>query len=137
MHTKLIFFDSLHQSMKGLKRGLAAFILILLFDYLWYESLLKNFYGQYMTTYKPSSKVLGVILSSLLLCSSITVQVASSSSEAIMYGALVGLVVYGCYNAVTLYRVDAWDWKVCLVDTTFGVFSTALVSYIIYIYFFG
>jgi uncharacterized membrane protein len=137
MHTHLVFFDTTDESIKGTIRGLVAFLIILFLDYIWYELLMKSFYDSYTSQSNLSAKTIGIFVSSLLLCSSLTVQLASSPKEAIIYGALVGLVVYGFYNSTNCYRVKGWDCKIGAIDTVFGIVSTSLVSFIVYKIFFG
>jgi uncharacterized membrane protein len=132
MHTKLIFFDSMDESVKGTIRGAVAFILIVIFDYIWYELIMKKFYDKYISNVSICKKTLGIVVSSLLLCSAIAVEIASSPWEAFVYGALVGLVVHGCYNFFNLYSISGWDMKITIIDTLFGVISLGISSFIIY-----
>ena len=136
MHTHLIFFDSVKQSIQGVIRGTIAFVLIIIFDYIWYELLLKKFYSKYMSSVNICKKTLALVMSSLLLCCAIAIAMSSSSLEAFVYGALVGLVVHGFYNFFNLYAIQGWDFRICLVDTFFGIISLGIVSYIIYNIFF-
>jgi len=80
MITKLIFFDNKEQSIEGTKRGLIAFVTLILCN-LYYSGELK-------------------VLESLLICSALGVQMPSNFYESIIYSALVGIVIFGvCYES--------------------------------------
>lgn len=123
MYSSIVFFDNVHESWKGTKRGFVAFIFIIFFWYLWYKIIMKNFYKpkKHFNTY--------LLMSSLLLCSAIAVQLPKTGYEAVVYGGLLGLVVYGFSNFTSKNTSNT---KV-LVDTVYGMVSTSMVSYLVFV----
>ena len=83
--SQLVFFDNHRNSVLGTKRGLISFIPLVLVIGI-----------AAATTYKEvplANKIGGILLISLVLCSAIGVQIATSYHSALVYGALVGVVV--------------------------------------------
>jgi uncharacterized membrane protein len=132
MYTKIIFFDKFQNSLQGLKRGTIAFNLILLFSSIWYSSM-KNFYKKYMTNTDKVRIIVGQIMTALILCSMIGVQISNSWQESMVYGALVGFSLFGGYNFINLTVNDKWDYNVVAVDTLYGIISMSLVSLIVFL----
>ena len=63
----------------------------------------KKFYQKYITYPKPSFRsIFPLILAIGFIASAISVQLPKSLGEAVIYGSLVGLVVYGVLNLVVL-----------------------------------
>lgn len=48
-----------------------------------------------------------------------------SMGSAVLRAALVGLVAYATYDLTNLATLQAWNWKLALVDTAWGVFLTS------------
>ena len=55
-----------------------------------------------------------------------------ASSEAVVYGMLVGLVVYGFMNIILFRFIKFWTVGVAIRNTCFGIVSVAIVSLITY-----
>lgn len=87
--THLIYFGNSNDSKYGTLRGTVAFIP--LFLVLMYAS-----YFYRTPSISMGARILAVGLAALLLCSAIGVQLPNTSSEAFLYGGLVGLVVSSC-----------------------------------------
>ena len=88
-NTRLIYFGDSNDSKYGTLRGSVAFAPIFLV-------LLGASYFYRTPPVSTSARILAVGLASLFLCSAVGVQLPSSSSEAALYGGLVGLVVSSC-----------------------------------------
>lgn len=130
--TKLVFFDTPKEGLKGTLRGLFAILLIVILSGLWYGLLLRKFYKRYTDDVKTSHIVIGCIMITFFLSSALCVQLSKSNSEALLYGALVGLTLFACMNAVLLISLKSWDFKISLIDTLFGVVMSMVVSWIVY-----
>lgn len=129
MKTKLIFFSHKGDSFLGLQRGITAFVTLVLLDMIWFR------YADYskIITKKEINKISAVI-SWILLSSAIGVQDSPSTyKESFVYGALVGLVVYGVYNSSNYSILESWDMEIVIKDTLWGVFvcgtAAAVVHY--------
>lgn len=139
MKTQLIYFDSFENSMKGMSRGLIAFITLIIFDLIRF-SLMK-------ITNKNNNvpkNIYSMILVYLILCSAIGVQLASKYSEALVFGCLIGLVVYGVLNFYNLsFNNEDLDsiprisnlpnFINILINVFLGVISCGIASSIVYI----
>lgn len=53
---------------------------------------------------------------------------AKNKKEAMMRGALVGLVIYGVYDATNFASLDRWTFKFSVMDTLWGTVLSALVA---------
>lgn len=132
MKTELIFIDTPENGRKGVLRGIMSIALILLFSYVWYYLNDSMYSGYRNNNVLLRNKVIGIVLSVFLLSSAIAVQLPSSATNAIVYGALVGFVVYGFVNAVNLMILKNWGLDIVVIDTMWGIVSTAVISYIVY-----
>ena len=128
MRTELIFFDSPKESMKGTTRGLIAFISLIIFDFIWFSLSSKTIYKT--VTKKPNIYV--VILVYLVLCSAIAVQLPKSYPEALVYGLLVGLVVYSVFN-LTSFSIFNWPLSTAIIDTIIGTINCGIAASLIYL----
>ena len=123
MKTQLFYFDGINRSKKGTLRGLVSTIILLIVN-----SLLYNLYNKYF-----NFNILYVLVMVVMIASAISVQNPSSVNEAVVYGGLVGLVVFGVVNLVLLMNRNGW-WKVeyMIKSTIVGIGSTILSAYVLY-----
>lgn len=128
MKTELIFFDTYENGLKGTKRGLIAFISLIILDLIWF-SLMKKYYP----VTRSNINIYSAIFVWLLLCSAIAVQIPKNISEAIVYGLLVGLVVYGIYNFTNLAILKEWNIKIAIIDTIWGTINCGIAALLIYL----
>ena len=71
---------------------------------------------KYYPVTRSNINIYSAIFVWLLLCSAIAVQIPKNISEAIVYGLLVGLVVYGIYNFTNLAILKEWNIKIAIID---------------------
>ncbi len=123
MKSSITFFDSLENSKRGTLRGISIFPIFIAINYLFYTYVLKikyNYYTQF--------------LFGLLIVSAIGIHTPSSANKAIVYGALLGLVIYGT-STLTLTDLDCKDKisnkKTCIY-LLWGVVTTSILSVILY-----
>lgn len=131
MKTELIFFDSVNESMKGTTRGLIAFISLIVFDFIWFSLSSKTVYK----TITKTPNIYAAILVYLILCSAIAVQLPNNYNEALVYGLLVGLVIYSVFN-LTSFSIFNWPLSTAIVDTIVGTISCGVASSLIYLIYF-
>ena len=129
MKTQLIFFGNYQDSIEGLKRGVIAFITLISLDMIWFQCM---DYSEVVT--KNKVNVYSALLVWLLLCSAVGVQEKPSTyKEALSYGMLVGLVVYGVYNSTNYSILKNWPVRIAIMDTLWGVFVCGMASLVVYL----
>lgn len=57
---------------------------------------------------------------------------ANSKKDAMMRGALVGLVIYGVYDATNFASLDRWTLKFSIMDTLWGTILSAAVAGVVF-----
>ena len=132
MRTELIFFDSIENSMKGTTRGLIAFISLILFDFIWFSLSSKTVYKS--VTKKPN--IYAAILVYLVICSAIAVQLPKTFNEALVYGLLVGFVIYSVFNLTSYAIFNSWSLSTAIIDTIAGTINCGIAAVMIYLIYF-
>lgn len=89
MKTQLIFFEDSETSRTGTLRGTVAFVAFTALFFIISKQIQRYDHG-----------ILAILMSALLISSAIGVQNSASLSESIVYGALVGLVVFGVSSSL-------------------------------------
>lgn len=131
MKTTLIFFDTIENSKKGTLRGLVAIITLILCDLIWFQIL----------DYKKEGGVtkkfnyISAFFAWLLICSAIGVQLPSKYKEALVYGILVGCVIYGVFNGTNYAINKDWSLKLSILDTLWGMTVCGIASSVVYVFF--
>ena len=129
MKTELIFFDSIENSMKGTTRGLIAFVSLIVFDLIWFSFSRDSVYKSIT---KSPPNIYAAILVYLIICSAIGVQLPKSYSEALVYGILVGLCIYGVFNLTSYAIFDNWSLSTAIIDTIAGTINCAIAASLVY-----
>ena len=130
MKTELIFFDSIENSMKGTKRGLIAFISLIIFDYIWFSFSSKTVYKS--ITKKPIN-IYAALLVYLVICSAIGVQLPKSYKEALVYGLLVGFAIYSVFNLTNYAIFNNWSLGTTIIDTIMGMINCGIAASLVYL----
>jgi uncharacterized membrane protein len=118
-----------------LKTALAA-VLFAVLDFVWIGLLLKNFYTKMLEPAIGTIRFnLGpAIFVYILLGLGVTffsAKVGNTPLTALGLGALLGLVVYGVYDATNGATIANWSLQFALVDIFWGILATGLVSALI------
>ena len=129
MKTQLIFFDSIEESRKGTLRGLVAIAVLIILDLLWFQIM------DYSPIITKKFNFISAFITYVLLCSAIGVQQPNSVEEAIVYGALVGFVIYGVFNGTNYSTNKNWTVKIALLDTMWGMFVMSAAATVVYFIF--
>ena len=79
--------------------------------------------------------IISGLISWLLICSAISVQLPKSYKEAVVYGMLVGLVIYGVFNSTNFAINKDWSLKLSILDTMWGVVVCGIASSVVYLIF--
>ena len=127
MKTELIFFDNWSNSMKGTNRGLIAFITLIIFDIIYL-----NFTKDYYYISKDPINIYSAILTWLVICSAISVQIPKSVQESALYGALVGFSLYSVFNLTNYSILKEWKIHNVIMDTIWGTFLCCITAIIVY-----
>lgn len=126
MRTQLIFFDNIDESKKGTLRGLVAISVLIILDLIWFQIM------DYSPIISKPFNYFSAAFAYLLLCSAIGVQLPRSIQEAIVYGALVGLAIYGVYNGTNYAINKQHTLKITVLDTMWGMFVMSTASIVVY-----
>jgi uncharacterized membrane protein len=117
--------------------ALAVFFAI---DMVWLGLVAKNFYAKHLGyLMKADVNWLAAIIFYLLFIVGIVVFVISPALEqkswlqALMYGALFGLITYATYDLTNLATIQNWPLIVTVVDLVWGMVLSASVSIITYL----
>jgi uncharacterized membrane protein len=129
MITTIGFFNNKHESNLGTIRGLIAFPIVLILGSLWYFYLLTKI--DKTTKIKLSFKsVISLLISALILVSAVGVQLPKDTKTAVVYGALVGLSVFGIRNLFNI--AHGAPILSSTTDVVFGILLTSLCSFTVH-----
>ncbi len=115
--------------MNYLKFFLIAFPVFLALDFLWLGLISNSFYLKEFGSLARragdsfSPNWIAALLSYFLIIVGITVFVmpkAGGSFQALLFGALFGVIVYGVYDLVNLAVIQEWSLKLTVVDILWG-----------------
>jgi len=122
-----------------MKAILAAYagglLLFLALDYLWLGHVARDFYAQQLGDLLRDPPQLGIAtLFYLAYVAGIVffaVQPALRGAglwQAVLYGALLGLLAYGTYDITNLATIKGWPVAVSLADMAWGTFVSAITA---------
>jgi uncharacterized membrane protein len=116
--------------------ALAAFFAI---DMIWLMAVAKNFYRKQIGfLMRPDVNWIAAIIFYLLFITGLVIFVISpavvkhSWSQALIYGALFGLITYATYDLTNLATLKDWPLLVTIVDLIWGMVLSASVSIVTY-----
>jgi uncharacterized membrane protein len=111
--------------------------LIGILDGLWLGVIMRTTNAKLLSSWMTDSiKWTPALLVYPLLAIGITVFVlpkVSSIGTAVLFGALWGLLVYGVYDLTNAAIISGWPIKFVLMDITWGILSSAIVTLITYL----
>jgi uncharacterized membrane protein len=133
MKSSIVFFDNLENSKRGTLRGMVIFPIFILITLVWFFFTKKPLYDKHIDTVSKDRLWVALSVSALLTVSAIGVHTPNTLQKAVVFSGLVGFVVYGITNATMLATTKKWDYSISLIDILWGIFSTSLLGYILYI----
>jgi uncharacterized membrane protein len=136
MRTELIFFETKYESKRGTVRGAVALGCLTVLTFLWYGVAMKSFYKGRIDNVSPANFWVGIIVSAFLIISAIGVQLPTNAQTALVYGGLLGAVIYGVSNGTLLMVSNKWTIGLATLDVLWGILSTTMISFLIYRIFF-
>ena len=127
MFTKLFFI------------ALAVFFAI---DIVWLSLIAKNFYRRHIGfLMRPDVNWIAAVIFYLLFIAGLVTFVISPAVEkhswtnALLFGALFGLITYSTYDLTNLATIKNWPVLVTIVDLAWGMLLSASVSLLTYLIF--
>lgn len=133
MKSSIVFFDTSENGNRGTLRGLVIFPIFIILTLVWFSFTKKPLYDKHIDNVSKDRLWIAMGVSALLLVSAVAVHTPDTLKKAVVYAGLVGLVVYGITNVSMLATSNKWSYTIALIDTVWGVLSTALLGYILYI----
>jgi len=127
-------------------RFLLSFCLFLFLDATWLLCMSKTLYKQFLDDHieKTTSHKTRVFFECLyILISALFVSICvyfESYSSAIVFGCIIGFVIYATFNITTLVitpmwgRTEPYTWKVPIIDTIWGMFLWSVVCGFIFLF---
>lgn len=117
-----------------------ALTVFFLIDMIWLGFVAKNFYAKHIGfLLKADVNWIAAIMFYLLFILGVVIFVITPAIDkrswvnALMYGALFGLVTYATYDLTNLATVKNWPLIVTIVDLAWGTILSASVSIITYL----
>ena len=133
MKSQIIFFDTVENSKRGTARGAVILPFLLIFSAIWYLVIMKKFYMNHIDDTNIFRKILSVCIIAFMLISALGVHNPDSFIKAIVYGGLLGFVIYSCWNSVIYMVHTNWTIWISIIDIIWGTISTSILGGILYI----
>jgi uncharacterized membrane protein len=131
MKSNIVFFDNKENSKRGTLRGVVIFPIFIILTLIWFLTT-KKLYYKHIDRVNTLRLFIGVVICGILIVSAIGIHTPDTVKNAVIYGSLVGFVIYGVSNSVLLMTSNKWDYSITIIDTIWGILSTSLLSYIMY-----
>lgn len=128
--------------MNILKVFIFTFISFLAIDLVWLGVLAKDIYQKhigFLLAPKPNwvAAIVFYLLyvAGVLFFASYPAYKTGLVKNAVIYGALLGLLTYGTYDLTNLAVLKNWPLQITIIDLIWGTFLTASVSYFGFLFF--
>lgn len=121
--------------------SLAGIISFIVLDYIWLATIAKSFYLDKLSSHiKIENGALVPYLPAIPLVYLVAVigiwvfvlSKVTTISEAFLYGALLGFVMYAFYDFTNLATLKDYPWSLTLVDMLWGTFLVGTVTAIMF-----
>jgi uncharacterized membrane protein len=132
MKSSIVFFDSFENSKKGTLRGLVIFPIYIILTLIWFYFTKKTIYDKSIDDVDKYRLYVSLGISALIIVSAIGVHTPNTTKKAIFYAGSIGLIIYTFRNATLLSSSNKWGYGISVIDTTWGVISSALLGFILY-----
>ena len=131
MKSTIVFMDHIENSKRGTLRGFVIFPIFIIMTIIWYF-LTKKLYVKHIDKVSTSRLWFAFLMCTLLIVSALGVHTPDTAKKALVYGLLVGFVIYGISNLTLLAVSNKWDYFISLIDTLWGIISTGILSLILF-----
>ena len=119
---------------------LIAFVVFFIIDMLWLGLIAKNVYQKFIGhLLKKDVNWVAAIIFYLLFIIGLVVFVIepavakASLTDALLYGALFGLITYATYDLTNLATLKSWPIGITYIDLAWGTFLGASTSSLVYL----
>ncbi len=107
-------------------------VIFLGIDAVWLGVLAKPFYDKQLAPFNRSLNLTAAIGVYLLLIAGILLFVlpkaGSDPTQALLWGAVFGLISYGVYDLTNMATLADWSWNLVIVDMLWGAFLCGVTS---------
>lgn len=119
-----------------IKKYFVALTIVLLIDLVWLMILMKSFYAQQLSGFERPEVVplWSAFLAWTLIPLGIVLfvdQLAKNNKQAVVYGAVYGLILYGLYGFTNYAILANWTMILLIVDVIWGMFLCSTSSLIL------
>lgn len=115
---------------------ITSFISAIVLDLLWLGVITKPLVTKWLAPWMTGGfKIWPAFIVYVLLALGTTFFVfpkITNLGTAALYGALLGLIIYGVYDMTNLSTISNWPWKFALMDMAWGTTAGALIAMISY-----
>jgi uncharacterized membrane protein len=125
---------------KIIKRITASSISFAALDAVWLGVVMKDFFREHLGDIARGSgngiepDWTAAVLVYILLVAGVNIFAVSNKSgikripDSLVRGALFGFITYGIYDLTNMATLEAWTWKMSIIDMLWGAFLCATVS---------
>ncbi len=121
--------------MEIIRNLIITLVVFLGIDFIWLGLIAKNFYDQELSHLKRTLNLPVAFLDYFLIVVGLIVFVlpkaAGNPHQALIWGALFGLIAYGVYDLTNLATLADWTIKMTIVDMFWGATVCGLVSFLV------
>jgi len=121
--------------MSLLRNLIITLVVFLSIDFVWLGLIAKNFYDQELSRFNRTLNLPIAFLDYFLIALGLVIFVLPKASgnplQALILGALFGLIAYGVYDLTNLATLADWTLKMTVVDMLWGATVCGLVSLIV------
>jgi uncharacterized membrane protein len=121
--------------METLRNFLLTLVSLLGIDFIWLGLIAKNFYDQELSRFSRTFNLPVAFLDYFLIVLGLVIFVlpkaAGNPVQALIWGALFGLIAYGVYDLTNLATLADWTVKMTIIDMLWGTVVCGLVSLIV------
>jgi uncharacterized membrane protein len=131
------FYDNKIQADTFYKILSIASFVVLTLDFLWIKFVMQNEYNRMIPEIQQTSmtiRFIPTILSYMTIILPIVLFVIPKISpktkmmDSLLFGGLMGLLMYGMFSFTNYALIEKWSFKVVLLDTLWGAFLYAMAT---------
>lgn len=118
--------------MEIIRNFIITLVVFLGIDFIWLGLVAKNFYDQELSRFNRTLNLPIAFLDYFLIALGLVIfvlpRVSGNPLQALIFGAIFGLIAYGVYDLTNLATLADWTLKMTVVDMLWGATVCGLVS---------